>query len=96
MGDDILIPIVIIYDISDDKLRNELYKELLYFGFRRQYSLFEAIVTKGELKEIKRVISQFSSFENVSINLYTLSQKAYEDTIRLGKYKDITNECFII
>jgi len=59
LGDDILLKVVIIYDISDDKSRYKLAKNLLRYGIRTQQSVFEADINKNELKEIEKIIDKY-------------------------------------
>ena len=78
-------PVLIVYDISLDKVRNRLAKELLRFGIRTQKSLFEAEVSEGELKELQRIVERYASMnKDDTVSLYLLTKQNYEKTIRLG------------
>ena len=56
-----MLKVVIIYDISDDKSRYKLAKNLLRYGIRTQQSVFEADINKNELKEIEKLVKRFSN-----------------------------------
>ena len=56
--------VVIVYDIKNDRLRGKLAKELLYYGIRTQYSVFEAQVTKRELKKLYKIVEKYSLNED--------------------------------
>ena len=52
MGDGVLIKIVVVFDISSDKNRTNIAKELFRYGLRTQKSVFEAEVNKNELQNL--------------------------------------------
>lgn len=59
---------LIAYDVADDKARTNLAKFLEGYGVRIQFSLFEARLTPGELKEVlaeagKRIDTRFDRFD---------------------------------
>ncbi|WP_457561946.1 CRISPR-associated endonuclease Cas2 [Caminibacter pacificus] len=56
--------VVVTYDISNNKQRNKLAKELLVFGIRTQKSFFECEVTEKELKIIKKILKKYSQSDD--------------------------------
>ena len=50
--------IIIAYDIPEDKTRAKVYKALMGFGTPVQKSVFEAIVTPGQLIRMKSEVMQ--------------------------------------
>jgi CRISPR-associated endonuclease Cas2 len=98
VGVDILkIPVLIIYDISLDKNRNRLAKELLYYGIRTQKSLFEAEVTEGQLKELHRIVDRYAAFSpDDTVALYIMDPSMYGRTKRMGDTDYLTTDDFII
>jgi len=98
MGDDVLkIPILIIYDISIDVVRDRLAKELLLYGIRTQKSLFEAEVTEGELKKIQKIVDRYASMDkNDIVSLYIMEPDAYNKTVRMGDVMYLEIDDFII
>jgi CRISPR-associated endonuclease Cas2 len=91
------IPVLILYDISDDSIRNRLSKELLYYGCRTQKSLFEAEVSEGELKELKKIVDSYAELDpSNSVNLYILTPNQYRSVIRLGPDDSLTIDDFVI
>jgi len=52
--------VVVVYDIKSDRLRTKLAKELLYYGIRTQYSVFEAQVNRHELKKLYKIVDRYS------------------------------------
>jgi CRISPR-associated protein Cas2 len=83
LGDDIL-KIIITYDISDDKKRYKLAKELLMYGIRTQKSLFEASINEFTYKYIKELAIEYSS-TNDKVDIYQVS----EDIERIGNIDNI-------
>ena len=98
MGDDLLkTPVIVVYDISDNRKRNALAKELLRYGIRTQKSCFEAEVDKKELKALRRIVKEYASKEgNNAVNLYILTPKAYKEAIRLGSVEYLEIDDFIL
>jgi len=91
------IPVLIIYDITDDYIRNEISKELLYYGLRTQKSLFEAEVSEGELKELKKIVDRYAELDpSNSVNLYILTPDQYRNVVRLGPDDSLTIDDFVI
>jgi len=66
--------VVIVYDIKNDKLRTKLAKELLYYGIRTQYSVFEAEVNKRELKKLYALAEKYS-LDDDRVAIYEIHQK---------------------
>lgn len=48
--------VVVAYDISDDRRRTKLYNALLGHGTPVQFSVFECLVTAGELAQMQRKV----------------------------------------
>ncbi len=66
--------IIITYDISNNKLRNKIAKELLRFGIRTQKSLFECFVNEKELKILKKIAKKYSKASDY-VTIYELKGK---------------------
>ncbi len=65
---------IVSYDIESDRTRTRLAKRLKDFGFRVQFSVFEADVDDRELEELKKVLSETELEARDSIRLYGLCQ----------------------
>ena len=52
--------IIVAYDISNNRFRNSLAKELLQFGIRTQKSIFECEVSEKELNIIRKIAKKYS------------------------------------
>jgi len=63
------LKVVVVYDISSDKLRNKFAKELFRYGLRVQYSVFEAEVTKKEFKKLEDLAYKYSN-EDDKVSIY--------------------------
>ena len=66
-----MIKIAIIYDISNDKLRTKFAQELMCYGMRVQYSVFEADVTKKELHKIEDLAHKYANSDD-KVSIYEL------------------------
>ena len=91
------IPVLVIYDISIDKVRDRFAKELLLYGMRTQKSLFEAEVTEGQLSKLQKIVDQYANLDrDDKIALYIMEPDAYARTIRMGDVAYLTVDDFII
>lgn len=50
--------IVVAYDISDDKRRTLLHKKLKAYGLAVQYSVFECLLARDQIKHMKKMIAE--------------------------------------
>jgi CRISPR-associated protein Cas2 len=48
--------VVVAYDISDDKRRTRLHKKLKAYGLAVQYSVFECLLNRDQIKQMKKMI----------------------------------------
>lgn len=81
---------IVSYDISSDKLRNKVCKELLQCGERIQYSVFCCRLTANELKVLKvklnKIICEEESAGIIFINVGPInSNTSNPDIIQIGK-----------
>lgn len=64
--------IVVSYDIVDDKKRTQLAKQLLNFGTRVQYSVFECELNKKQLEQMKTTALKYVNLSKDSLRIYKL------------------------
>lgn len=76
---------VVSYDIGSDKLRNKVAKELLNYGKRMQYSVFECQISQKRFEELygKLALLMSDSTEG-SIRFYRLCGKCGQEIQELG------------
>ena len=48
--------VVVCYDITDDRRRSRLYRRLKKFGIGVQYSVYECLLTKSRIAEMKKMV----------------------------------------
>ena len=80
-----MMKIAIIYDISSDRLRTKFAQELMCYGMRVQFSVFEAEVTKREFSKIEDLAYKYSE-EDDTVTIYEIL-----DIQRFGKVEYIEN-----
>lgn len=49
---------MVAYDISDDKRRTRMHKKLKAFGLAVQYSVFECLLNRDQIKQMKTMIGE--------------------------------------
>ena len=73
-----------VYDVVDDKRRENVAKALEAVGTRVQYSVFETYLTKKELEvERKRLLELIDPDED-SIRIYFLCRECLEKVVTMG------------
>lgn len=76
--------IVVSYDISDDRRRNKISKELLNWGIRVQYSVFECELEPQHIERMKKRLLRFIEKED-SLRIYYLCSGCSTRTESYGK-----------
>ncbi|WP_413788321.1 CRISPR-associated endonuclease Cas2 [Thermus tengchongensis] len=75
---------MIAYDTPDDRRRAKMAKVLKGFGERRQYSVFEARLTREQWAHLKGKLEQIVDREADILAVYFLPPEAVERTWRIG------------
>ena len=81
--------VLVIYDISDTKKRNKLFKLLNSFGYRIQYSAFEAILSPAKIEKMKKGIERIVDVDD-NVRIYKIRGKGAVTIF--GKGELITSE----
>ena len=66
------MPLVLAYDIPDDKRRDRLRKTLLRFGTPVQYSVFECDLTPRQVQRMRRAILEVIELPDDNVRYYQL------------------------
>ena len=73
------------YDISEDKLRNKVAKELKNYGIRVQYSVFECNLTSKRYQELyQKLVKLVSGQAEDSIRVYYICAGCQEKMSCIG------------
>ena len=76
---------IISYDITSNKIRRRIAKELENYGIRVQYSVFECNLDKARLKEVyTKMVHLMEGVEEGSIRVYELCQNCELKTCVIG------------
>lgn len=76
--------LVITYDISDDKIRNRVYRILEKYGAWKQYSVFELDITAVQRVELEDEIkAEIESTDKVRI--YNLCDRCVKNIVDIGQ-----------
>jgi CRISPR-associated protein Cas2 len=75
---------LVTYDITDNKKRQKIIKELEKLGVRVQYSCFEI---EGKKREIEKVLTKISQIidKTDSVFVFELSKECQKQIVKLGK-----------
>ena len=66
--------VVISYDIQDDKKRVKVAKLLENYGTRVQYSVFECLISKEQLKKIMEETKKIIDLNTDSVRFYSICE----------------------
>lgn len=73
------------YDISSDKLRSKVAKELLNYGRRVQYSVFECRISQNDFNELYKKLALLTvNMEEGSVRFYHICGKCEKEIWELG------------
>lgn len=75
---------IIIYDISNDKTRRQVYKTLKSYGAWKQYSAFEVDLTKTQYTELKHKLKDIIPSEE-HIRIYPLTPTNINNIEEIGQ-----------
>lgn len=78
---------IIIYDISDDKIRRQVYKVLKSYGAWKQYSAFEVDLTKTQYTELKHKLEGLITGQE-HIRIYPLTPTNVDNIEEIGQSTD--------
>ena len=81
---------LLVYDISDDRNRDKLYRELLKYGVRVQYSVFELYISENLLQKFIKRITPYITDSTDTIIIYPLTREEYKSTKKEGNKIAIT------
>lgn len=85
------------YDIADDKRRARVATILEGYGFRAEFSVFEADLTPAELVFLKADLLEHLDEETDKLFIYPICERCRKVIIRLvGKPPPIDDNTFII
>ncbi len=90
---------VISYDISSDRLRNKIAKELETYGIRVQYSVFECELSEKQYRDIYKKLVELLEKEDANILIYPLCNicKKRKESVGIGKLEVWEDEdCVVI
>jgi len=66
--------VIISYDVADDKRRAKIANLLENYGTRVQYSVFECLIEKEQLEEIKQLADEIISHSEDSLRYYIICE----------------------
>jgi len=83
--------VVIAYDCTSDKRRLKVANILLDYGYRVQYSVFEADLDQALLAELERRLGAVVNPREDSVRIYHICRKCLEQTSLFGT-AELTNQ----
>lgn len=87
---------VIVYDIQENRIRNQVAKTLERFGKRVQKSVFECELNNGQLDSLKTQLSKLGFSAKDSIRFYYLEIGSVKRIETIGSDNPCINqECYV-
>lgn len=87
---------LIAYDISDDKRRVRVAKQLSRVGVRIQYSVFEVEINPVELEKLASMLSRIINFDEDRIDLVNICARCISKWRRIGTKRDFDSEWIVL
>lgn len=85
--------ILIFYDITETKIRNQIIDLLFDYNFQRiQFSVFLGEISKKRIRRLYENVSRIINYEEDSLYVFNLCDKDFKDCFFLGK---IINKQFL-
>ena len=78
------MPLVLAYDITDDKRRERLRRTLLRFGTPVQYSVFECDLTPRQLQRLRKAVLEVIELAEDNVRYYQLCKGCAENVEVFG------------
>ncbi len=76
------------YDISNDKRRTKIAKEMENFGMRVQYSVFECSLSHARYTQMyDRLVKLMADDHEGSIRIYTICENCRQKIVTIGMAK---------
>lgn len=76
---------IIAYDIKDDKTRTKIAEFLERFGTRRNYSVFECVITAGQYRQILTAVKKYINTSKDILLLIPVCKTCYARHVLIGK-----------
>ncbi|MGI0481109.1 CRISPR-associated endonuclease Cas2 [Geminocystis sp. CENA526] len=76
--------VIIVYDIPDNKRRNNLSNFLEGYGNRVQFSVFECFLTLSEMKDLFEKVKKKVKTSEDNVRFYWISSNATSQILTLG------------
>lgn len=77
---------IVAYDISDNKTRKKLIRELLLLGIRVQYSVFELMASSGEIQNFMKFANNIIDMKKDRVKIYKINKKDYSMSSKFGSF----------
>lgn len=92
---------LISYDISDNRMRRKVAKELENYGVRVQYSVFECNLSAKQYQELYAKLIKISlNMQEGSIRIYSVCDNCRKKTVTIGEpmaqVERLSQDTFII
>ena len=78
------MPLVLAYDIPDDKRRDRLRKTLLRFGTPVQYSVFECDLTPRQVQRMRKAVLEVIELAEDNVRCYQICRGCLENVEVFG------------
>ncbi|WP_456396419.1 CRISPR-associated endonuclease Cas2 [Desulfurobacterium sp.] len=80
---------VVVYDISNTKIRTKIYKLLSAYGKRVQFSCFEIKASPTDIKKLKKKISEVIDHDTDRVFIFPISLHAVDMIQKLGVIEEL-------
>ena len=82
----------VVYDITQDRRRNQVFKTMKRFGVAKQRSYFECSLDDKELEKMVEVLKKLIDPETDRLKVLPLHENIKEKAVSLGRRDDFFEE----
>lgn len=87
---------IIVYDISDDRRRQQVIKLIEKSGNRINWSVFECILTFSQVRKLKELLNTIICFKEDTVVIYPICINCYSKTFYLPENRKIVAKQVIV
>ena len=76
--------IVVAYDVTSDRRRTRLHKQLKGFGTPVQYSVFECLLTEQQFRELRTAVRRTVQAQQDTVRYYRLCENCQDKIVAIN------------
>jgi CRISPR-associated protein Cas2 len=88
--------VIVAYDITQNRRRTRIMKKLKGMGFHIQKSVFECLLTSGQIEQLRRMLLKEADEKEDTIRLYILPLELKDQVEIIGSGEVLNDKAMIV